>query len=861
MFDWLKKWRARRKDRREHEERRKPSVVSRAGSILWFPIKWLIRALVASVVLLALAVLGYVYLPQVINQIDAWNPQLIDKHAGTSRESVMLLHQPEYYAEQTDVISENQQKVACISSPVHRVKVTDPGDIPDLVRKAIVASEDKTFFEHDGFDRIAFLRAGLNAVRGKSSSGASTLPMQIAKDLRHGTGRRSTLKEKIADVITAIRIDREFSKEQLLLKYVNMPYFGRGQYGIEAASRAYFGKPAKELATHQIAFLVSLINKPALPDRSFSNDRAARTPEEIKSANWQEVMRGTRRVLDRMAQEGYLAELAEARASEAVDRTLRKEVLPVGIGCGANDYYLEYVRMLYKDQFPLNKGGLKIAIPRDDGLQDVLAKAVKTTVAKFKERHLDDLDNDELRACAFAIQFNGDVLAWVGNVDFKKYKFDVCGFGWRSPGSTIKPFTYAAFVQKLVADALLAPNPPETIDDIVAQVLNKCTVLDAPVAVGLGRGRGKKWIQNFHSNSEPLYRGNISCQLALGESRNAAAMRAGKQGGIKEMIELIYLSGMPKDARHIQQPYPTTAIGGSDVRPIGMAGVASFVNGGFKMTPRFVNDLCKDDKSLLSKENDGLPRECDVKGENHPPQERIVHPAVAGAMVELLKAPADLPTGTVHRLRLGVIPGLDPLGEDINKLKPEERKSRLLAFPFEQAGEIAGKTGTATNADGRTSDVWLLLFVPGPLDHPEKGIMLVFWMGKDSKDHPLGERGTHGGGGYAETGGRNWTPSAGAVLAFLQKERGLLKPGNRFQPIYKDDVLLNFEAKKAIGPNDLPNDPDEVQLIDPSDPTTDPKELEDLPPLPPEEQVGPPQPQSPEGEKSAPSVPVVDVDP
>ena len=62
----------------------------------------------------------------------------------------------------------------------------------------------------------------------------------------------------------------------------------------------------------------------------------------------------------------------------------------------------------------------------------------------------------------------------------------------------------------------------------------------------------------------------------------------------------------------------------------------------------------------------------------------------------------------------------------------------MLAFPFDQAGEIAGKTGTATNADGKTSDVWLLLFIPGPPEHPEKGIVLGFWMGKDSKDHPLG---------------------------------------------------------------------------------------------------------------------------
>ena len=94
--------------------------------------------------------------------------------------------------------------------------------------------------------------------------------MQIAKHLRGGTGRQSTEIEKTGDMVMALRLAREFPRQQLLLKYVNMPYFGRGQYGIEAASRAYFGKPAKDLALHQVAFIVALINKPALPDRAFA---------------------------------------------------------------------------------------------------------------------------------------------------------------------------------------------------------------------------------------------------------------------------------------------------------------------------------------------------------------------------------------------------------------------------------------------------------------------------------------------------------------------------------------------------------------------------------------------------------------
>jgi penicillin-binding protein 1A len=571
-----------------------------------------------------------------------------------------------------------------------------------------------------------------------------------------------------------------------------MPYFGRGSYGIEAASRAYFDKPANELALHQVAFIVSLINKPALPDRSFAMDPLVKTREGIQDANWSEAIRGTLRVLGLMLEQGVISDVQHARAANLAEKALRKETVPPGRACGAYDHFLERVRVLYKDRFPINKGGLTISITRDDALQDVLAKAVDLTLRTYIARHPDDRDNDQLRAGAFAVDFSGDVLAEVGNVDFSQLKYDIIASGWRQPGSTFKIFTYAALVERLSKQVLAAKPPPE---DAVAQILERCTVLDAPIYVPLGRGRGVKKIENFHSKSEPEYRGEISCRVALGESRNTAAMRAGANAGIKNVIELAYRIGLPKDAKHVLQPYPTTAIGASEVNPLSMAATAAFVNGGFKVTPRFANDVCRDGKSLLYKDAQDQASDCDVKGDQRRPYERVVHPAVSAAMTELLKGPLDIgPTGTASGLRAGVIPGMDPLGDAIWKLKPEERKKRTLAFPLDKAGEIAGKTGTATNADGKTSDVWLILFIPGKPQQPETGIVLGFWMGKDSKDHPLGERGSTGGPGFAESGARNWLHSAATVLAFLQKERGLLKPGLKFQPMIRDSERKDSQS-------------------------------------------------------------------
>jgi hypothetical protein len=108
--------------------------------------------------------------------------------------------------------------------------------------------------------------------------------------------------------------------------------------------------------------------------------------------------------------------------------------------------------------------------------------------------------------------------------------------------------------------------------------------------------------------------------------------------------------------------------------------------------------------------------------------------------------------------------------------------------------------------------------------------MLVFWMGKDSKDHPLGERGTTGGGGFAESGGRNWTHSAATVLKFLQNERGYLKPGFRFRPMLRDSVLEGFDARNPVnqGPEITP-DPNGPQIVDPSDPATSSELLDQIP--------------------------------
>lgn len=851
-------------ERREGKERRRyhPMRLLRGlwtfvgkilrGILLFFRslFRWIFIALGVVFATIALTLFGGLYAPELINALDLAYPEFVDRHVGTDRFAPTKLRDPRYYAEQTEIFgADGSTRMSCISSPEHRIKFETFEEIPPSLRYALVASEDKSFWEHDGVDMRAIYRAAFKTLIGESSSGASTITMQVGKELRNGVGRRSTKEEKLQDIVTALRLERVFTKEQLLLRYANMPYFGRGQYGVESASRSYFGRSASQLSLHQAAFIASLINKPALPDRKMVL-RVGGPPQTIREGNWGEVAAGTRRVLERMFEDGYISSLEFARASDAIDNDLRNEIIMPSAGCGVRDYFLESVRVSYADRFPLNTGGLTLAVTRDDELQKVLTETVSGAVRTHLARYPDDPDNAHLRAAAIAVRFDGAVLAEVGNIDFSRFKYNVIRQGHRQPGSTFKIFTYGGLAEHLVTKLLAPEKPPQTLDALTEEVLRSCRVLDAPVGVSLGRGRGVHIIQNFHSRNAktPRYWGMMTCVEALGRSQNTAAIRAGQQAGIKNIIELAYRLGMPKDEKHPLQPYPTTAIGASEINPLGMVGTIAFLNGGYKVTPRYVNDLCKDGRSLISKDENGISLPCDLKGERRNVPERVLHPAVSLVMTEVLRGPVEDPYGTVKSLRRGVIPFLDPLGSEVWKLSKKERDARVIVFPEETSGQIAGKTGTATNADGRTSDVWLILYVPGPAAHPEQGVMLLFWMGKDSKDHALGTRGRLGGGQAAETGGRNWTHAAATVLKFLQEKRGLLQPGNAFRPVYQDGVLLEWEHRKKLSLQEesgleLPI------VVDPFDVTTDPVLLEELnnalvmpdeiegPPLPDEEQI------------------------
>lgn len=747
------------------------------------------------------------------------------------------------YDEDSEVYAADGRKIACFASPEHRIRIESERDIPPLVERVLLASEDQRFYDHGGVDWIGVARAfGENLVSARKASGASTLSMQLARRLLLKDTTKSYVR-KWREANLAIAIEHEFTKRELLLLYVNLPYLGRGQYGFEAASRSYFGRSAADLTLPEVAWLVALVSQPGLVDRMES--AAKRGDKQAEKSARDEVMRKARRVVG-LTYELH-PDLEEKLSLDAAREAIADlKISPVVSGCSTElvgSYYIEEIRKKWKEKLPLNTGGLAIHLPVDAELQRVAERALAAALASYRKRYTFDdpelarrfekrksqlrdrllkereqlplstvseiegelamsfdawkraqaEDRDSITGMAYGVDFAGRVRFVVGGEDFKKSKWNIATQGFRQPGSTFKPFAYAALAEEMLM-RLRAEQFPESA--LLNEIERTCTVLDAPIAVSRGRGRPPKWIANFRSNDPnvPYYAGEITCARALAESRNTAAIRAGTRAGVGHMIELAARLGVGTSAQKYPiQRYPTTAIGASDVVPIDLAAYIAFMNGGYRVPAVWENDICERGKkgeswSLIHREHPdpgdasvSVPRVCIPEGAPPKSYERVLDPLVAEFMRSLLLSVVDDPYGTAHSLRK--------------------------KFPKAQTGEIGGKTGTATNANGDTSDVWFVVLVPGPPGKESDGLMMAFWMGKVTK-RSLGPR---------ETGGRNLIPVATEVMQFLRDRRGLLRPDHAFAPIVPETVRDAARPETTVAP--VPSE--EERVIDPSVPGTE----------------------------------------
>lgn len=333
----------------------------------------------------------------------------------------------------------------------HRIEVPLTEVSRPLIQ-AVIAIEDRRFFDHEGVDPIRIVGSALAVLRaGEAVQGGSTITQQLA---RQSVGREKTLTRKLKELLFAAQLEHHLSKNEILELYLNKVYFGDGLYGVEAAARGYFGKKASELSVPEAALLAGLLKAPSTYAPTVSAEKA-------------EARQGV--VLKAMLE-------TKAITRDEYDRAL-KTTVEIYDGLRAAEPYGRYfkddVRRQLVERFGAERvarGGLQVYTTIDLEMQRAAEAAVEQgllAIEKTLPRRKNAEPEEPLQAALVAIDpTNGHVLAMVGGRDFVKSSYNRATLAKRQPGSAFKPFIYAAAVEGGLGpddliEGLYEPDEPE----------------------------------------------------------------------------------------------------------------------------------------------------------------------------------------------------------------------------------------------------------------------------------------------------------------------------------------------------------------------------------------------------------------
>ena len=311
--------------------------------------------------------------------------------------------------------------------------------ISPVLQKAVISVEDQRFYEHKGIDYVRIIGALVRDVKNREAAqGASTITQQYVKNAYFSPEK--TVQRKIREAFLATALERNYSKEQILEKYLNTIYFGSGAYGVEAASESYFGIPATKLSVEQSALLAGMIKNPA-----------GYNPYKYPT----QALERRNLVIDLMAEQGYISK-AEAKAAEGrLMSVLPKKQSYVGIA----PYYADWLIRNALDKTGFNEKdaysqGLKIYTTLDPKMQESAELAWK--------KYLPSPRDPDVSLVAIDPK-TGAVKAMVGGKDYNKQKLNIATQGPRQPGSAFKPFTLtAALMSGISPDDRFDASSPQT---------------------------------------------------------------------------------------------------------------------------------------------------------------------------------------------------------------------------------------------------------------------------------------------------------------------------------------------------------------------------------------------------------------
>jgi 1A family penicillin-binding protein len=468
-------------------------------------------------------------------------------------------------------------------------------EVPDHVRNAVLAAEDRRFYEHDGYDLWAMIRAALANLRaGGVQQGASTITQQVAQ--QSFLTPEQTFARKLREVRYAIAIERELSKDEILQRYLNQVYFGSGTYGIAAASEEFFGVAPADLSVEQAAMLAAVIRAPSRLDPR-TNPEPVRTRRDL--------------VLAAMANLGHIPRTdAEAAIRQPV------EVAPRQPRTVEEPYVVEAVRrelatleVLGADaeerQQRVLSGGLQIHVT----VQPALQQAAESAIAQALPAN----PGGRTAAIAAVDPRDGAVRALHGGLDFSETQFDLAAQGRRQPGSAFKPFVLVAALERgIPLDAVLEGDGPLEFE-------------------GIGP---EPWqVANFGGSSF----GTVTLTEATVRSINTAFAQVALAVGVEEIVDVAERLGIDVEAAFGDPSSrgPSIALGGltNGVTPLEMASAyGALADQGRYGRPWLVQRIEGADGTVLF--------------EREPERAEVIDPDVVAQAVEPLQQVVTSGTGT-----------------------------------------------------------------------------------------------------------------------------------------------------------------------------------------------------------------------
>jgi penicillin-binding protein 1A len=463
-------------------------------------------------------------------------------------------------------------------------------DISGFMKQAIVATEDKRFYEHRGIDIRGMARALWADIRHKGTvQGGSTITQQFVKNELTGSARSIT--RKLKEAALAWQLEQRWTKDQILTAYLNTIYFGNGAYGVERAARTYFGHTAKMLTLPEAALLAGIPEDPSRYD-PVAHPRAAR------------ARRAT--VLGLMLQQGIIVPADYRRALRA-PLPKPQDVHLSGVR-GPAPYFGEYVKSQLIDRFGAKRvfgSGFRVYTTINFKLQMLARAAI--------DKWLPSRTGPQAALVAIDPR-TGAVLAMYGGYSFHQSQFNLAVQGVRQPGSAFKPF--------VLATALKQGISPLT------------TFVSKPVSIFLGN---RYW---YVHNYEGEYLGAIDLVKAISASDNAVFAQLTKVVGPADVVQTAHALGITSPL----QSYFGIGLGVEAVNPLEMArAFGSFANGGSRIDGSVFGD---EPRAITKIENDaGKPIYT-----NAPVAHRVLSPAEDEVLTQLLEGVVTGGTGTAAAL-------------------------------------------------------------------------------------------------------------------------------------------------------------------------------------------------------------------